>query len=459
MDREVQSRGQSEAPAQSLAGVLDQYQRAATARQAWQYLSALPMSAPGHTVERGRSVLEALGRPDKGPVIIHVAGTNGKGSVCAMLRLFLERYGLSVGLFTSPHLADVRERICLGGERISPEDFVQSFVRVARCVTEMEAPYLPGQFEYLFFMAAEYFGRRRPDVWILETGLGGRLDATNAIESPALCIITSIGLDHEAYLGHSPEAIAGEKAGILKPGAALAAGVMAPEARRVLEARAEELGLEAWFLEEGQWDWQGLPFAFSFQSLYDKYENLPLPGRAPYQGKNAGLAISAMEWLLGRVPAPAPLVREVMGAVSWPCRMQELAPGLWADGAHNPQAMEAFLEAAAWEAGEKILILAMMEDKDCASMLAMVRDSGLFERVYMTGLPMERALDRMGAEGLLSSLGLELGRGGWLWAEDAEEALERAQAVAGAKIFAAGSLYLAGQLWGRGRHQEDAYGF
>lgn len=191
--------------------------------EAVDYVLQIPKFTKKNTPEDTRRFYEYLGRPGERSGLIHVAGTNGKGSVCSYIDSVLEEAGYRTGLFTSPHLVDVRERFRLKGEMISTEDFARVFNQVLENVENFSEKcgngvYHPTFFEMLFFMAMLWFQEKRADYIILETGMGGRLDATNVIAHPCVTVITRIGLDHTEYLGNSKEEIAGEKAGIIKKG-------------------------------------------------------------------------------------------------------------------------------------------------------------------------------------------------------------------------------------------------
>lgn len=183
--------------------------------EAQEYIGNIPKFVKKNGMEDTKAFYGKLSCPCLAKKVIHVAGTNGKGSVCAYLQSVLKEAGYRVGLFTSPHLADIRERIRVDGELISKEEFAGVFRQVKE---KCSAEYHPSYFEYLYFMAMLYFEKKNPDVIILETGLGGRLDATNSFPSPCICIITRIGLDHTEYLGETLPKIAAEKAGIVKKG-------------------------------------------------------------------------------------------------------------------------------------------------------------------------------------------------------------------------------------------------
>src|SRR6266403_169948 len=193
-------------------------------------------------LERIRKVLAALGNPERAFRVVHVAGTNGKGSTCAMIDAGLRAAGIRSGLFTSPHLREPTERIQIDGVPVSREQFQRAFDVVHETAETLDLDCHPTYFETVTAMGFWLFREMRVETAVVEVGLGGRLDATNVVE-PALTVITPIDFDHEIYLGHTLEAIAGEKAGILKPGAPAIFARQRPEAAKVIEARAAELGL------------------------------------------------------------------------------------------------------------------------------------------------------------------------------------------------------------------------
>ena len=215
-----------------------------TYQEAETYISELPKFTKKNTLEHTQKFLSFLGNPQNGKKVIHVAGTNGKGSVCVYLDAMLRAQRKHTGLFTSPHLIRMNERIRMDGEPVSDETFTRLFLRTQQSVRRMEAEGLPHPsfFEFLFGMAMAGFEEAGVEYVILETGLGGRLDATNSISGPLTCILTSIGLDHTEILGNTLEEIAAEKAGILKPHVPVIFADTQQESSRVIEERAGELG-------------------------------------------------------------------------------------------------------------------------------------------------------------------------------------------------------------------------
>jgi dihydrofolate synthase/folylpolyglutamate synthase len=318
-------------------------------------------------LERIRAVLQALGRPQDRCRFVHVAGTNGKGSTCAMIEAGLRAAGLRTGLFTSPHLAEPTERIRIDGRPISDAQFTEAFNRVHACVEhlltagaiDLHTTY----FETVTAMAMLVFAEERTDTVVLEVGLGGRLDATNVV-TPRLCVITPIDFDHEALLGRSLEAIAGEKAGILKPGVPAVFARQRPEAAAVLEGRAAELGIAVWRTGDlAICDLELTARASSFR-LYGLRIACPLAGE--HQVENA--ATAALALLSMDVPAAA--IESGIARARWPGRIEYVAtsPDIILDGAHNPsgaRALAAYIDR--FYAGRPLrLIYGAMRDKAVA---------------------------------------------------------------------------------------------
>jgi dihydrofolate synthase/folylpolyglutamate synthase len=285
-------------------------------------------------LERMRTLLAALGNPEAGQRLVHVAGTNGKGSTCAMIANVLREAGLRTGLNTSPHLIEPTERIQIDGSPISHLEFEAAFDLVHGAAEKLMAEELiddhPSYFETVTAMALCVF-RERCDIAVVEVGLGGRLDATNVINSQ-LTVITPVAFDHETFLGNTLEAIASEKAGILKPGVPTVIAKQIPEAERILLARATELGCPV--LHTGDKVVMDVIASaecstFSFDGA--RYE-CPLPGR--HQIDNAITAILACKELGVAVD----LIQRGITRTQWPGRLEYVAraPDLVLDGAHNP---------------------------------------------------------------------------------------------------------------------------
>jgi dihydrofolate synthase/folylpolyglutamate synthase len=289
-------------------------------------------------LERIRTVLAALGDPQDQLRFVHVAGTNGKGSTCAMIEAGLRADGRRTGLFTSPHLAEPTERIRIAGQPVSAAQFAETFERVHRCAERLLAQgaidWHPTYFEAVTAMAFLIFLDERVDIVALEVGLGGRLDATNVVH-PDLCVITQIDYDHEAFLGKSLESIAAEKAGILKNGAPAVFSRQRPEAARVLDRRSAELCIPvahtaAWSINDLQLDVRGSRFLLSGE--LDLRISCPLAGE--HQVENAATAAIA----LARLGVSEHAIEGGIAQARWPGRLERVSerPEIVLDGAHNP---------------------------------------------------------------------------------------------------------------------------
>ena len=300
-------------------------------------------------LERITTVLDALGNPHKRCPFLHVAGTNGKGSTCSMIESALRRAGHRTGLFISPHLVEPTERISLDGVRVSVPVFTEAFNRVHQVVEELidggAIDLHTTYFETVTAMAFLIFAEARTEMVALEVGLGGRLDATNVVQ-PKLSVITPIDFDHEAWLGRSLEAIAGEKAGILKPGVPAVFAAQRPEVEPVLERRAREVAAPFvsttdWAVLELELDVRGSRFTLSGE----KTLRIRCPLAGEHQVENAKTAAVA----LARLGVPDQAIEEGIACARWPGRLELVSrtPEIVIDGAHNPagaRALAAYID-------------------------------------------------------------------------------------------------------------------
>ncbi len=384
--------------------------------------------------------------------VIHVAGTNGKGSVCAYLESMLRQAGYQTGLFTSPHLVTPRERIRLAGAMISREDFARVFSCVLKKAQEFadreENSYHPAFFEILFFMAAVYFLENKTDYMIMETGLGGRLDATNALPAPAVTVLTKIGLDHTQYLGDTPAQIAAEKAAIIKEGTRLVYWEDGKETADVIKAFARQNSVQP--LGVSQQDIHDLKFHkkcidFSIESSYYNTTRIILPDSAIYQARNAALAFYALEALDGGKIPKGQLVRG-LARMRWEGRMEEILPGIFLDGAHNEDGILAFLETVGQDKckGRRILLFGVMKDKHYRKMIRHLAKSRLFACILLTRIDNERTLEETCLSGGFTE---ETGEEPLYFRHTADAfscAIE--QKGDNDNVYIAGSLYLAGEI-------------
>ncbi|HZK88968.1 MAG TPA: folylpolyglutamate synthase/dihydrofolate synthase family protein [Stellaceae bacterium] len=321
-------------------------------------------------------LLAALGNPqDRLAPVIHVAGTNGKGSTVATLRACLEAAGYRVHVYTSPHLVRFHERIRLAGQLIDDAALAAILEEVERVNSGTEITF----FEITTAAAFLAFSRVPADFVLLEVGLGGRLDTTNVVRRPAVTAITPVSLDHQAFLGPTVAAIAGEKAGILKPGAPAVIGPQLGEAEAVIEARAVAVGAPLYrWRQEWRCDAAGAGMRYEGRRWA---LDLPLPSLpGAHQIANAGAAIACLECLGGAGVKP-PALADGLRHIEWPARLQrltqgplvEMTPGweLWLDGGHNPAAGEVLAAAAAcWRDRPLHLVVGMLNTKDAAGFLA-----------------------------------------------------------------------------------------
>lgn len=366
--------------------------------EAVKYIEEIPKFAGKNTVEDTGRMLSLLTGNSLKSKIIHVAGTNGKGSVCAYLRSILTKAGRSVGMFISPHLEVMRERISIGSEMIAEEDFVRIFIKV-RQMAQRSGDYglsHPSYFEFLFLMAMCYFGEKQPDYILLETGLGGRLDATNSVLNPAVCVITQIGYDHMQYLGDTLEKIAAEKAGIIKEKVSVVFPDKRAEVTGILTEFAQKKRCKAVMLGKDQIlnvNIKNKTIDFSLHTGYYNYVSLSLNTSALYQVENASLAVLAAQELKDDRITPD-VIRKGVWAACWPGRMEEIIPGVFLDGAHNEDGIEAFLRTAAEDGckGKRILLFGVVADKRYRKMIQMIEDSGLFAQAVVTVLETDRSV-------------------------------------------------------------------
>lgn len=405
-------------------------------------------------LENIRVLAARLGAPHRAVPCAHIAGTNGKGSTAAMLESILRAAGLSTGLFTSPHLERINERIQFDGEPISDEEFAAEFTRVQSAIEALlasgELAAHPTYFECVTAMAFDVFARRPVDFAVYEVGMGGRLDSTNIVQ-PEVAVITQIDFDHENYLGHSIAQIAAEKAGIIKPGGWVVSSVERPEARAVIARRAAELDARlveidsVWRVEQmtssvGRYRVVAT-FAKSNKSLA---LDIPLSGR--FQVRNALAAATAARLLAARgFPITDDAICRGIASTRWPGRLEllEERPAVYFDGTHNPSGARELV--AFWEEhmpGRKIwLVYGAMRDKAVDEIAGL-----LFPRAHEVILTEPRQSRAISAA-VLAEMTAHLARKSRIIAHPAE-ALDWAISMAAPEdaVFATGSLYLVGDL-------------
>jgi len=391
-----------------------------------------------------RKFLDELGAPDGALSVVHVAGTNGKGAAAAALAALLTAGGKKTGLYTSPHLATIRERARVDGAMISETDFA----RLTGKLKKVQAKSGHGEgggyrttFELLTALALLHFAEMKAEWAVLEVGLGGRLDATNVM-APTLCLFTRIALDHEGVLGEGLESVAREKAGILKAGVPAISVPQEDVVRGILEARAAEVGTELRFL--GEDDFAGLGLDGDRRVLWN---SKPLALKGDFQRGNLGLALAAYRFLAGRFDFPADedlLLRGLTG-LRWPGRFEVVGekPTVVLDGGHNPAALSAiFGEVRRLPAERRFLVFGVSANKDIPAMCAL---AGSFDRIFLTEADSPRAAAVETLAALLPVEKTVAVPGGPV------EALQAAlsESRPGDLILVAGSLYVAGEVKAR----------
>lgn len=414
------------------------------------YIETIPKFTVKHPPEHTRELLSRLGNPQEGIKIIHVAGTNGKGSVCAYLNAMLLAGGKKTGLFTSPHLVRINERFQINGEDVSDEQFLDAFLKVEKAAKEYEAEGEghPSYFETLFLMGMLIFKEAGVEYLVMETGLGGRLDATNVVEKPLACIITSISRDHTEYLGDTLEAIAGEKAGIIKAGVPVIYDASQPGPASVIAAKAKEMGSPAWPMEPSFYEMktqsrEGITFTFAYPG--GEKAELVIPYVAKYQMMNASLAFYMMHILQDVHDIPKNVLAEGLSKIKWPCRMEMAAPGVIIDGAHNEDGIAQFVSTAGYFAKENeiTILFTAVADKHYHEMIGEICEGIHPSHVVATQIDGSRVVP---AEVLAEDF-RKAGCTDVCAEPEIGAAYEKALGKKGSgMLFCVGSLYLAGEL-------------
>lgn len=398
--------------------------------------------------------------------IIHVAGTNGKGSVCAYLQSICKESGYRTGMFTSPHLITTRERFCIDGTILSEEEFLNAFWWLSnqiRAYHTIQPEYCPTYFERLFFMGIYVFAKAQVDVLLLETGLGGRLDTTNVIHNPVLTIITEIGLDHMEYLGDTIDKIAAEKAGILKSQVPVVFSDRKKVTSAVICEKAQKLGCKCHAVSEKDYkinEIQKKFIDFSVGSRYYDYGRLIADTTAVYQVENAAVAVRAAEVLKRDCGFEAIAIESIKNGIQkmhWPCRMEEIQSGIYIDGAHNEDGIAAFVQSLKQapiftDAEHKfdkrcVLIFSVVRDKQYNKMIKMLCELPMVTDFVITHIPGERGAKLTELRSIFDRYAGGNTQGIYTY-EKIEDAVTFGLSVAkdGGRVYIVGSLYLAGTV-------------
>lgn len=395
-------------------------------------------------LERIRQLLAELGDPQLAAPVVHVAGTNGKGSVCAYVTRALVEAGYRVGTYISPHLEHINERVQIDGQPIDDTTLADAIEALDRMRGEWGTALGVGRdaltyFELMTVVAFQVFAARRVDVVVVEVGLGGRLDATNVVQ-PVVTAITSIGLDHTEVLGDTLAAIAAEKAGILKPGVPCAVGPVPSEALDAIRRRADQVGAPLWTSGTHlRRERRGEAWALTTPDGRVGPLVLGMPGA--HQGGNAAAAVGVLHLLQRQgFPMSAEAIEQGLRTAKMPGRVERLRPGLVVDGAHNPEGTTAL---AAWLAeqprtGTRILLFGMGEGREPRAVLGPLLPH--VDEVVLTRCAHPKAMEPRALAAQLGQVEVLLSDGGPI-----EECLAEVYADADETIVA-GSLYLAGAV-------------
>lgn len=427
-----------------------------TYRECCEYILDIPKFAAKNTLKDTHKILEEV-YLEGSSKIIHIAGTNGKGSTTEYICSILMSMGYKVGMFTSPHLVDMTERISVDGKNISEEEFINSFNNIINAVQRKKEVNHPSFFEFLFLMAMDYFARMKTEIIVLETGLGGRLDATNCILDKDLCVITKIGMDHMEYLGDTLEEIAGEKAGIIKENVPVVYWDNEDESSLIIKKRIMDSSSKGYPVNKNSIEAIDLTkrgIDFSYRCGYYYLCDLHLNTQASYQTENASLAVMAIFALKPYLFFDEKIIKQGLLSAFWAGRMEEISRGIFLDGAHNTDGVMALVNSIylmensnkAYRPKRRILVFSAVKDKEYSKMIDIIVNSKLFSLVYLTHIDSQRGTDIVELSACFEGKdGVEI-----RLCDDALLAFEKAKEEKqdDDELFVAGSLYLIGEIKG-----------
>lgn len=355
------------------------------------YLNKTAGFAKKTSLDNVKCLLGHLGNPQENLPMIHVAGTNGKGSVCMFLDALLRKSGQKTGVFTSPHILCINERILVSGKAIENDLFTQAFQKVVQAVDAavLHGATHPSFFEFLLLMTLVVFQQEQPDYCVMETGMGGRLDATNVI-SPQLCILTSISKDHMEFLGDSITEIAEHKAGIIQSGVKVLSAAQVPEVEKVIIKKSRAMKAPFTILSEDNLKFNekhGKYIDFLNASAYDKRSTVTKNLMGEFQKENLALALEALQSLGLHLTEPD--IYDALKSVSLPGRMEQVMPGVFIDVAHNIQGMDAFCHTLRQHfPGKKNILFAVShrnEEQDMQEILNTLPNVEWFQKIPVVG--------------------------------------------------------------------------
>lgn len=418
------------------------------------YLLDIPKFTKNKNEDNLRRILDRLGNPDRDFKVIHVAGTNGKGSTCAFFGSILKTAGYNVGMFTSPHLVKINERIKINGEDISDEDFLTAFLRVKQTVDNVieDGGEHPSFFEYIFLVGMEAFKNACVEYVVLEVGLGGRLDATNVIDKPVVSVITSVSMDHMEILGDTIEKIAEEKAGIIKKDVPVIFYGGNPAVENVVTEKVSEVGTEAFSIKDSDIKINSKTnksIDFCMVNSYDKYGVLSVPFVMEYQTINAALVIAAIDSLVHRkiLKVSPDDIKNGLMATKWPGRMEQVREHVFIDGAHNYDGVLQFKnfvnELTGQDDAEAYILFSVVREKEYYQMMNLIEQIDRCKGFLVA--PVKNA--RAAAVGDLAEYLRKSGRRVYTF-ESLPEAYEYGLELKGEKdyLFCVGSLYMVGEI-------------
>ena len=411
------------------------------------YINDLPRFTKKNTPEHTERFLEYLGNPHEKMKVIHVAGTNGKGSVTAYLNSMLLAQGKSVGMFVSPHLVRINERIVINGREISDNYFETIFNKVMKSVNKMldEGFPHPAYFEFLYGIGMCALCDAGVEYAVVETGLGGRLDATNQVKNPIAVAITNIGYDHMYILGNTIEEIAGEKAGIIKEGVPVFYADSGEDSNKVIEEKAAQKNAPCKKISSENIYIMGIEnkhIAFSRSSVYDESKVWKLNNIGTYQPLNAEIAIEIMEMLF-KEEGKYPLWHKALEEVKWAGRMDEVAKDIYVDGAHNISAVKGFTDTVRLFNEKNIILFSAVDDKDYESMIRYLCENLESDLYVITKIEDSRGADT----DILRKIFIKYTDRPVVVKNSLDEAIGYINDVRdNRKVFCLGSLYLAGMI-------------
>lgn len=421
-----------------------------TYQEAVDYIYSVPKFTTKNKPENTVEMMERLGRPERNMKLIHVAGTNGKGSVCAFLSTMLTAGGKRTGLFISPHLIRINERFQINNEPVSDEVFLKAYEEVAQVIDAMvkDGFHHPTYFEILFAVTMVIFRDARVEYAVLETGLGGRLDATNIIEHPIATVLTSISLDHTEILGDTIEQIAWEKAGIIKEGVPVIYDGKNEQAEKVILEKAQQMHAASYGVHPDMHEIVGRTdksIDFMLNAMYYGQKKITVPYMAEYQVTNSSLALMAMEVIDPEHEISLDTRVEAIAHTTWQGRMETVLPGVIVDGAHNEDGVREFVRTLqSVEEGRRVVMLfSAVVEKNYETMVETICKTGKLSEVVVTEIHGDRIVPAEKLANIFSKyVDVKVTA-----ISDIKEAFETALKKKGdGLLFCAGSLYLVGEV-------------